>query len=464
MDYLPLAFKLEGEPVLLVGAGVVAARKARLLKRAGAHLKVVATKISPEMRDLLDEHDICLERGFVDDDCRDVRLIVAATNSSALHEAMYTLARRRNVPINVVDSPDLCTFIFPAIVDRNPLVIGISSSGQSPVLARLIRKRLESWLPSSYGALARFLGSIRDKVKARLDTENQRRVFYEELVESAAAEAVLNGDDSAAQSLTDELLNHYGLKRLGEVALIGAGPGDPDLLTFKALRLLQRGDVVLYDRLVSPQILELARRDAELIYVGKARDQHALPQDQINQTLLDLAEQGLKVVRLKGGDPFIFGRGGEELELLAERGIPFQVVPGITSAAGAASYAGIPLTHRDFAQSVRFLPGYLKQGEAVSELDDTSVEETLVIYMGLKALPSVVERLLKSGRAASTAIALIENATLPDQRVLIADLETIVSKAKEREWIGPTLIIVGEVIRLHQRLGWYNTPERKAIT
>lgn len=464
MDYLPLSFKLEGEPVLLVGAGVVAARKARLLKRAGAQLKVVACEISPEVRALLDEHDLCLERGFHESDCRDIRLIVAATDSSALHEGIYALARQRNIPINVVDNPDLCTFIFPAIIDRNPIIIAVSSSGQSPVLARLIRKRLESWLPAGYGGLARFLGGIRDKVKARLETENQRRVFYEELVESAAAEAVLNGDESSAEALTDELLNHFGTAKLGEVALIGAGPGDPDLMTFKALRLLQRGDVVLYDRLVSPRILELARRDAELIYVGKARDQHAVPQDQINQTLLDLAEQGLKVVRLKGGDPFIFGRGGEELELLAERGIPFQVVPGITSAAGAASYAGIPLTHRDFAQSVRFLPGYLKQGEAASELDDTSPEETLVIYMGLKALDSVVDRLCKAGRAKSTPIALIENATLPEQRVLIADLETIVAKANDREWIGPTLIIVGEVIRLHQRLSWYNTPERNPIT
>jgi uroporphyrin-III C-methyltransferase/precorrin-2 dehydrogenase/sirohydrochlorin ferrochelatase len=319
-------------------------------------------------------------------------------------------------------------------------------------------------LPANYGELARFVGGLRDRVKAALSTENERRLYYETLVESEAAEAVLNGNTEAAGRFADDLLVS-GKSHRGDVALIGAGPGDPDLLTFKALRLLQRADVVLYDRLVSQEVLDLARRDAQRIYVGKQRDQHAVAQADINRTLLELAQQGLKVARLKGGDPFIFGRGGEELELLAEHNVPFQVVPGITSAAGAASYAGIPLTHRDYAQSVRFVPGYLKQETPVLTLEDCgSADETLVVYMGLKALDSVVQRLLDAGREPTTPIALVQNATLPTQVVLIGTLTDIVAQTEQQSWDGPTLILVGQVIKLHQKLSWYNRPDLEIIT
>ncbi|MDG0980278.1 MAG: siroheme synthase CysG [Halieaceae bacterium] len=464
MDYLPLAFNVRESSVLLVGAGPVAARKATLLKRASATLYVVAPEICPELQALLTPQDRYFKRKVEASDIEGKQLIVAATSDHEVHIWLAAIAKDRNLPINVVDEPDLCSFIFPAIVDRNPIIIGISSSGTSPVLARLLRKRLEAWLPTNYGVLARFVGSLRERVKAVLATESERRLYYETLVESEAAEAVLNGNDEVAERFASDLLVESNYQR-GDVALVGAGPGDPDLMTFKALRLLQRADVVLYDRLVSQEILDLARRDAQRIYVGKQRDQHAVAQADINHTLLDLAQQGLKVVRLKGGDPFIFGRGGEELELLAEHGVPFQVVPGITSAAGAASYAGIPLTHRDYAQSVRFVPGYLKQGTAVLSLDDCgSADETLVVYMGLKALDSVVSRLLDAGRDPTTPIALIQNATLPTQVILIGTLVDIASKASQQSWDGPTLILVGQVIRLHQKLSWFNRPDLEVIT
>ena len=464
MEYLPLAFKVEASTVLLVGAGPVAARKARLLKRASAHLCVVAPEMCSELKDLLTPQDSYFARKVEEGDLEGKQLIVAATSDHEVHVWLARLAKERNLPINVVDEPELCSFIFPAIVDRNPVIIGISSSGQSPVLARLLRKRLEAWLPGNYGALARFVGALRDRVKAALNTENERRLYYETLVESEAAEAVLNGNFDQAERFAEDLLVGSD-RRNGDVALIGAGPGDPDLLTFKALRLLQRADVVLYDRLVSQEILDLARRDAQRLYVGKARDQHAVAQDDINRTLLELAQHGHKVVRLKGGDPFIFGRGGEELELLAEHGVPFQVVPGITSASGAASYAGIPLTHRDYAQSVRFVPGYLKQDTPVMSLADCGAEdETLVVYMGIKALNSVVRRLLEAGRAPLTPIALVQNATLPAQRVLVGTLSDIAVKAQQHTWDGPTLILVGQVIKLHQKLSWFHQPDLEVIT
>ena len=465
MDYLPLAFNLREARVLLVGAGVVAARKATLLKKAGASLHVVALTVSDACRALLDDTDTISERAVVAADLEGVRLIIAATDDRELHVWLAESARARQIPINVVDTPELCDFIFPAIIDRNPILIGISSSGKSPVLARLLRKRLEAWLPRQYGQLGVFMGSLRDKVSGVLKTENQRRLYYETLVESAAAEAVLQGDLTGGERLAEQLLTASAGKEQGDVALVGAGPGVPDLLTFKALRLIQRADVILYDRLVSPDIIELARRDAERIYVGKERKEHSVPQESINETLARLALDGLKVVRLKGGDPFIFGRGGEELTLLADQGIPFQVVPGITSASGAASYAGIPLTHRDYAQSVRFIPGYLKEGSPVADLSDcVRPDETLVIYMGLKALSSVVARLLDAGRAASTPIALIENATLSNQMVVTGTLSDIEARSEAREWHGPTLIIVGEVIKLHQRLSWFHKPSLTPIT
>ena len=366
MEYLPIYLNLKEANILLVGGGIVGTRKARLILRSGATLTVVAPEITRELQALLEQTGgtwiAGLYNGASLSSIKKLALVVAATPDRSVNETVSADAKNSGVPVNVVDSQDLCTFIFPSIVDRSPLIVAISSSGRSPVLARLLRRKIETMVPAAYGALAEFAGRMRALVKQKIPEETPRRLFWEQAVEGTIGELVLAGrEEKATQELQHQLKNQSEQPR-GEVYLIGAGPGDPDLMTFKAVRLLQSADVVLHDRLVSAAIVELARRDADRIYVGKSRADHAVPQQEINQLLVDLALQGKRVVRLKGGDPFIFGRGGEEIELLAKHNIPFQVVPGITAASGAACYSGIPLTHRDFAQSVRFVTGHLKDG------------------------------------------------------------------------------------------------------
>lgn len=457
MEYLPLCLKIAGEPVLLVGGEAVATRKARLLLRAGACLTVVAPSLCDELRDLLDAHGGTWEcREYRAEDVRGARLAVAATGQHAVNAQVAHDSRAASLPVNVVDAPELCSAIIPSIIDRDPLLIAISSSGRSPVLARILRRRIEALVPASYGRLAAFAGAMRERVKAALPADTPRRLFWEQALEGALAEQVMAGREERAAAMLDERLADTRALYTGEVYLVGAGPGDPDLLTFKAVRLLQSADVVLYDRLVNPVIVDLARRDAERIYVGKRRADHTMPQPEINRLLVELAEQGKRVVRLKGGDPFIFGRGGEEIELLAQRRIPFQVVPGITAANGAACYAGIPLTHRDHAQSVRFVAGYLK-GDSV-EHDWTrfgSTTETLVFYMGLVGLPEICGQLLAHGRAPDTPAALVGRATLLEQQVLVGTLSTLPSMVEERQPRAPTLLIIGSVVSLHSDLAWF---------
>jgi uroporphyrin-III C-methyltransferase/precorrin-2 dehydrogenase/sirohydrochlorin ferrochelatase len=390
-------------------------------------------------------------------------MVVAATPFKHVNEQVYRDATARRLPVNVVDSPDLCTFIFPAIVERGPLTVAISSSGNSPVLVRLLRRRIEAMVPAAYGRLVRFAGRLRESVREAIPGETARRLFWEGSVEGAVGELVLAGREEQAETLLRKQLQDTGNLYRGEVYLLGAGPGDPDLMTFKAQRLLQSADVVLYDRLVAPEIVEMARRDAERIYVGKARSDHALPQHEINQLLVTLAQQGKRVVRLKGGDPFIFGRGGEEIDLLAENGIPFQVIPGITAASAAACYGGIPLTHRDYARSVRFVAGHLRDGTVSHDWEDFQSEsETLVFYMGLVGLPVICEQLQRHGRSAHTPVALVERATTPGQRVITGTLATMVEIVQREQPRAPTLIIVGEVVRLHQRLAWFGEDSGRA--
>lgn len=457
MQYLPLCFNLREVSALLVGGGTIATRKARLMLRAGARLTVVAPQITPELQQLLEQHSgVWQQAEFRDEDLRERYLVVAATPDGAVNRRVSELARAQNIPVNVVDAPALCTFIFPSIVDRDPLIIAISSSGSSPVLARQLRHRFDALVPAAYGRLAEYAGRLRDKVKAAIPEEGPRRLFWERMMQGAVAEQVLAGREQRADVLLDAMLEDTQQYYRGEVYLIGAGPGDPDLMTFKAARLLQSADVVLYDRLVAPAILEMARRDAERIYVGKRRNDHALPQGDINQLLLDLALEGKRVVRLKGGDPFIFGRGGEEIELLAAHRIPFQVVPGITAGNAAACYAGIPLTHRDHAQSVRFVTGHLKDGS--TNLDWSaflSESETLVFYMGLVGLPLICEQLQAHGRRADTPVALVERATRSEQRVITGTLATMAEVIEREKPRAPTLIIVGEVVKLHRQLAWF---------
>ncbi len=457
MDYLPLFHKLQGGRVLVVGGGEIALRKARLLADAGGVLRVVAPDVDGQLAALAREGGgEVLVRGYQAADLVGCRLVIAATDDPGLNAQVSADAQALSVPVNVVDAPALCTVIFPAIVDRSPLVIAVSSGGDAPVLARLIRAKLEAWIPSAYGELAGLAARFRHKVKSLYPDVNQRRGFWETVFQGPIAERQLAGQGAEAERLLQAMVDGAPVQQGGEVYLVGAGPGDPDLLTFRALRLMQQADVVLYDRLVAPAIIEMCRRDAERIYVGKRRADHAVPQDQINRLLVDLAQQGKRVLRLKGGDPFIFGRGGEEIEELAEHGIPFQVVPGITAASGCSAYGGIPLTHRDYAQSVRFVTGHLKDGTSNLPWDDlVAPAQTLVFYMGLVGLPTICAELIRHGRAASTPAALVQQGTTRNQRVFTGTLADLPELVARHEVHAPTLVIVGEVVQLREKLAWF---------
>lgn len=458
MDYFPVFLDLKNRLCLLVGGGEVATRKGRMLAKAGARLRIVAPEISAELRELAIKNNGELhERDYQSDDLQDCVLVIAATDIESLNEQISADAQALHLPVNVVDTPALCTYITPAIIDRSPLVIAVSSGGEAPVLARLVRAKLEAFIPASYGKLAQIASQWRDRIKTRFSDGDNRRKFWEKILQGPAAELMMNGqEDAANQFIGNELAADQSQLTLGEVYLVGGGPGDPELLTLRALRLMQQADVVLYDRLVSDGVMELVRRDAERIYVGKRRSEHAMEQENINQLLVDLAQQGKRVLRLKGGDPFIFGRGGEEIELLAQNNIPFQVVPGITAASGCAAYAGIPLTHRDYAQSVRFVTGHLKSDDTnLSWPELANPTQTLVFYMGLVGLKEICESLIAHGRAASTPVALIEKGTTQEQRVLVADLASIADVVAANDVHAPTLFIVGEVVRLHDSLKWF---------
>ena len=462
MDYLPLFHKLQGGRVLVVGGGEIALRKARLLADAGSVLRVVAPDVDGQLAALAREGGgEVLVRGYQAADLVGCRLVIAATDDPGLNAQVSADAQAVSLPVNVVDAPALCTVIFPAIVDRSPLVIAVSSGGDAPVLARLIRAKLEAWIPAAYGELAGLAARFRHKVKSLYPDVNQRRGFWETVFQGPIAERQLAGQGAEAERLLQAMVEGAPVQQGGEVYLVGAGPGDPDLLTFRALRLMQQADVVLYDRLVAPAIIDMCRRDAERIYVGKRRADHAVPQDQINRLLVDLAQQGKRVLRLKGGDPFIFGRGGEEIEELAEHGIPFQVVPGITAASGCSAYGGIPLTHRDHAQSVRFVTGHLKDGTSNLPWNDlVAPAQTLVFYMGLVGLPTICAELIRHGRAASTPAALVQQGTTRNQRVFTGTLADLPELVAQHEVHAPTLVIVGEVVQLRDKLAWFEGSQK----
>lgn len=468
MDFLPLFFNLKSRQVLLIGGGDIALRKARLLKRAGVYLTVVSHAVEDELKALLvDTQDQVIIGEYHTALLEGKTLVVAATDDPMLHERVHYDAIEQNIPINVVDTPSLCTFIFPAIVDRSPIVIGISSGGESPVLARLLRARLETLIPAGYSRLGSLVGRFRDQVKATFSSVGERRRFWEHVLEGQIAEKVFSGRNEEAEALLKAAIEKgESAQQIGEVYLVGAGPGDPELLTFKALRLMQQADVVFYDNLVSAHVLDLCRRDADLIYVGKKRDNHAVPQEGINALLVQHAQQGKRVVRLKGGDPFIFGRGGEELETLKSNGIPFQVVPGITAASACSTYAGIPLTHRGYAQSVKFVTGQLKnRKDKLNYAELVHANQTVVFYMGLHALPAIVQGLVEHGKPADTPVAIVSKGTAADQKVLTGTLSDIVAKQADAQLEAPALIIVGEVVALQEKLAWFgDTVEQQNLT
>ncbi|WP_262964604.1 siroheme synthase CysG [Methylobacter psychrophilus] len=460
MDYLPLFLKLHDQPCLIIGAGGIAARKIDVLASAGAIITVVALDFCKPIREMQTKYKLTfLKKTFEPSDVNGFKLVVSATNDTQINISVAQVAIAKGILVNVVDNPALCNFIFPAIVDRSPIIAAISSGGGSPVLARLLRQRLESIIPHQYGKLAQLAENFRQEVKNVIQQTTQRRIFWEDVLEGKIAELVFAGKQQQAKSELRQAIADISRKSaiVGEVYLVGSGPGDPDLLTFRALRLMQKADVIVYDRLVSPAILDLARRESTKIYVGKQKGNHSFPQDSINNLLVDLAKQGKRVARLKGGDPFIFGRGGEEIVTLMENGINFQVVPGITAASGCASYAGIPLTHRDYAQSVTFVAGHMK--------DDTidlnwkqlaAANQTLVIYMGLHGLLKICVNLILHGADKDLPIALIERGTMAQQRVFTGTLTTLPEIIKPLTIQAPTLIIVGNVVNLRAQLKWFN--------
>jgi uroporphyrin-III C-methyltransferase/precorrin-2 dehydrogenase/sirohydrochlorin ferrochelatase len=459
MHYFPMFLKLEGRPCLVVGGGDVAARKVSLLLRAGGKVTVIAPSLCESLQGRLNAGDILVQqKKFEAADVGNYAVIIAATNDQAINRTISELAQQKNIPVNVVDQPELCSFIVPSIIDRSPVQVAVSTGGASPVLARLLRARLETMIPSAYGKLAAFMEEFRGKVKQHVKDPDKRRHFWETVVQGPIAEMVFSGKEEAAREAMHTAIDQEGhaMPRRGEVYLVGAGPGDPDLLTFRALRLLQQADVIVYDRLVSEEILELARRDADLVYVGKERDRHTLPQEDINQMLARIAKKGKRVLRLKGGDPFIFGRGGEEIETLMQAGVPFQIVPGITAAAGAASYGGIPLTHRDYAQSVLFVTGHLKDGSMnLNWKALVQPNQTVVVYMGLLGAKLLCEKLIEYGMRPDMPIALVQQATTPQQKVFIGTLQTMPEIIDQNIIKPPTLIIVGEVVQLHNKLAWF---------
>ena len=459
MDYLPIFLKVEGRPCLVVGGGKVAARKVALLHRAGATITTVSPVLCSELRTLLEQGVIThMAHEFQDEDLDEAVLVIAATDDEVVNRRVLELARSRRILVNVVDSPDLCSFIMPSIIDRSPVQIAVSTGGASPVLARLLRSQLESFIPAAYGRLAKLVDEYRQRVKQRFSNSKQRRYFWENILQGRVAELLFTGHEEKARAALEEAIDdtdaHYNGP--GEVYLVGAGPGDPDLITFRALRLMQQADVVVYDRLVSEPILDLVRLDAEMIYAGKARDQHTLSQESINQLLVRLAKEGKRVLRLKGGDPFIFGRGGEEIETLAGEGIPFQVVPGITAASGCAAYAGIPLTHRDYAQSCVFVTGHLKDGSIDLDWENLAKPaQTIVFYMGLHSIPVLSRELIAHGLPKTTPVALVQQGTTHKQRVYIETLDSLQDLAEREQLKPPTIIIVGEVVSLHEKLSWF---------
>ncbi|CNE39026.1 siroheme synthase CysG [Yersinia kristensenii] len=454
MDYLPLFADLKRRPVLVVGGGEVAARKIDLLHRAGAQVRVVAQTLSSELEQQYQDGRIhWLALDFLPAQLDEVFLVIAATNDTALNAAVFAAADKRHLLANVVDDQPRCSFIFPSIVDRSPLVVAISSAGQAPVLARILREKLEALLPSSLGEMAAVAGRWRGRVKQQIASMGERRRFWENAFSGRFASFISRGQLAQAEEELQLSLQGQSSHQ-GEVALVGAGPGDPGLLTLRGLQVIQQADVVLYDHLVSPEVLDLVRRDAERICVGKRAGSHSVTQEETNQLLVTFAQRGKRVVRLKGGDPFIFGRGGEELQVVARAGIPFQVVPGVTAASGATAYAGIPLTHRDHAQSVTFITGHCRaDGDDLDWQALARGHQTLAIYMGTVKAAEISRQLITHGRASTTPVAVIGRGTRADQQVLtgtLAELEILAHQAPT-----PALLVIGEVVDLHHQIAWF---------
>ena len=468
MNHLPLFLEIKDRPVLVVGGGEAAARRVETALKAGGRVTAVAIEAGPALKDIAKQDGVDLqEREFRPADLEGRVLVFVATEDEDLNGRVSALAQDAGIPVNVADRLSLCTFIMPAVIDRSPILVTVSSGGEAPILSRVLRARLETFLPAGLGRLAHFAGAIRDRVQDAVPAGTGRRRFWEDFIDGPIAEYILAGQEDAARNLLDETLNEAVEDRKsgqlsnteGEVYLVGSGPGDPDLLTFRALRLMQRADVVLHDRLVPASILDLVRRDAERVFVGKKPGDQALRQEQISRLMIDLARQGKRVLRLKSGDPFVFGRGGEEIEALSSEGIPFQVVPGITAANGCASYAGIPLTHRNHSAAVTFISGHERpdkdSSQSINWGHHARTEATLVLYMAMGRLAEIASSLIEGGRSPNEPVAVVQWGTTARQRTLRSTLDEV-AEAVELAGIGaPAVVIIGEVAACADQLAWF---------
>lgn len=467
MDYLPIFMNIRTQPALIVGGGAVAARKADLFIKSGARVTVIAPKLGNEMKFHLSHGRIVWEMSEFNealmDDLDKPKLVIAATDQEDVNQAVYHYCQSHEIPVNVADQTEYCDFILPAIVERDPMTIAVSTGGRSPVLARVMKARLETLIPHGFSKLTDLVGRYRQQVKQRvLDPEHRKR-FWETLLDGLFIDKVLQGKEQEAEDMLNAKLQNAAssevFTEMGEVYLIGAGPGDPELLTFKGLRLLQQADVILYDRLVSPEILDMARREAERIYVGKKDKWHSVPQTNISQMMVELAKEGKRVARLKGGDPYIFGRGAEEAEVLVANQVPYQVVPGITAAAGCSAYADFPLTHRDFSQSVVLITGHQQAGAKEVEYARLAQSgDTMVFYMGIKNASKIQAGLLSNGVSPDMPAAIIENGTRSDQKTTVTTLGALTDTIDQLEVKPPALLVVGEVIKVRARLNPDITP------
>lgn len=465
MEFLPVFFDIKGKPCAVIGGGDVAARKVAMLLNSGGKVTVVSPELCATLKQQAESGLIHhVQSRFAPEHLHEAIIVIAATDDREVNKQVSEIAKTQRLPVNVVDDPDHCSFIMPSVIDRSPVIVAVSTGGSSPVLARLLRARLETLVPGAYGRLATLAEKFRGKVKEHFSESSQRRIFWESVFQGPIAEMVFAGrEDQASNALTKAIESSAGdTKPQGEVYLVGGGPGNPDLLTFRALRLMQQADVVVYDNLVTQPVLDMTRRDADRIFVGKQRANHAMRQEEINELLVKLAKEGKRVLRLKGGDPFIFGRGGEEIETLSANQIPFQVVPGITAASGVSSYAGIPLTHRDYAQACVFVTGHLKDGSMDLDWDMLArPNQTVVIYMGLLGLPVLCQQLVAHGLTLDTPAAIVQQGTTPSQKVVTGTLGTLPKLATDAQLKPPTLIIVGKVVSLQGKLSWF-TPDMEA--
>lgn len=455
MDNFPIFLEIKNKPVLVIGGGDIALRKIKLLIKSKPYLTVVAKNFCEEILDLKDRYSIdIIQKDFHPDDIEFPMIIIAATNNKLLNKQIAQIGGKKKIPVNVVDQPSLCTFTMGSIVERGSLVVSISSSGKAPVLVRQLREKIEMMIPDAYKDLVDLAGSLRDKVKKSIKVNNKRRIFWEKFFDVENIQSFLNQNKTLTKKFNSLLRSMKN--NTGEVYLVGAGPGERDLLTIRALHLMQKCDVCIYDNLVSDEVIELVRRDADMIFAGKKRDQHTFSQEKINDLLVRYAKKGKKVLRLKGGDPFIFGRGGEEIESLMSHKINFQVVPGISAANGVAAYAGIPLTHRDYAQSCLFLTGHFKDGKIDFDWPKLITEkQTLVIYMGLLSLPDFIKELVEHGQNKIMPVAVIQSGTTSAQRVIVGNIGSIKSKVVRSKIKSPALVIIGEVVKLRDQLKWF---------